>query len=298
MMLGAFETSLRNSPNVGRKAVLHKGCSGHLHGHGVKKERPEMPKVVGKTCSFDFDQDSTPRSHRNAIPRRKDTVASNTSSSSGGDDFYDGSNPPDLLNFKNRYGNHNAVTGRSHSSDCAAKGFNSPVASKRSNSVAVVAQRLYSSPTKATSAKVRAERSNTDGRKIQHLMMNNKNRPSSAASSPNIDPDSGHFSSNSDNEPNGGMSSALVTPEERKSRLIHGVSDDEVSVLEMRKRQRAERRLKIDQARKESQSPHSASAAGGPRMSRRSSEDEESSSTSLSPPSTPTPRSSSGISPR
>ena len=41
VMLGAFETSLRggDSPATERKAHLHKGCCGSLHGHGVKKEK-------------------------------------------------------------------------------------------------------------------------------------------------------------------------------------------------------------------------------------------------------------------
>ena len=36
MNFGAFEASLRgrDSPSVDRR-MLHKGCSGHLHGHGV-----------------------------------------------------------------------------------------------------------------------------------------------------------------------------------------------------------------------------------------------------------------------
>ena len=44
IMLGQFESSLRvaSSPGHGdpnEKKVMHKGCSGASHGHGVKKEK-------------------------------------------------------------------------------------------------------------------------------------------------------------------------------------------------------------------------------------------------------------------
>ena len=45
MMLGQFESSLRGRASWSggedplQKKTLHKTCSGHAHGHGVRKER-------------------------------------------------------------------------------------------------------------------------------------------------------------------------------------------------------------------------------------------------------------------
>lgn len=55
LFLGSFETSLRggDSPSMGRKDLLHKGCCGDLHGHGVKKEK-NLREVVAASrfCSI------------------------------------------------------------------------------------------------------------------------------------------------------------------------------------------------------------------------------------------------------
>ena len=59
-MFGAFETSLRggDSPSIDRKNKLHKGCSGHLHGHGVKKEKSVRDVVsASRSCSLTYSVD-------------------------------------------------------------------------------------------------------------------------------------------------------------------------------------------------------------------------------------------------
>ena len=61
VIFGSFETSLRgqDSPRPDRR--LHKGCSGHLHGAGVKKERasrtPEFK--FSKSCCHDEKSDNS-----------------------------------------------------------------------------------------------------------------------------------------------------------------------------------------------------------------------------------------------
>ncbi|TRY70221.1 hypothetical protein TCAL_17259 [Tigriopus californicus] len=152
VLLGAFETSLRggDSPHVDRKS-LHKGCCGTLHGHGVAKEKAQMKTPAGRSCSLEH----------------------NESSSSGDESFI--TNVPDILSSSV---GKRIVNGRSHSSDCAPQsptlgprgshGSGANNVSKRSNS-ASVAQRLFTSPTLATTAKVRAERTASDNRK-QHLI--------------------------------------------------------------------------------------------------------------------------------
>ena len=51
-MLGRFETSLRggDSPSPDRK-YLHRGCCGHLHGHGVPKGARPARAPVSRTAS-------------------------------------------------------------------------------------------------------------------------------------------------------------------------------------------------------------------------------------------------------
>ena len=250
MNFGAFEASLRgrDSPSVDRK-MLHKGCSGHLHGHGVKKERSvrDIPAVTRH--AHHHDTSSSDESDLHLIARKRQIPA--------------------------------AVCARSQSSDCHLNGSAAAgnivaghTVAKRSSS-AVVAQRLYSSPTKATTAKLRAERAVSDSRKMTAEMkrLSDKSALLSAAASMSFaggaggsssasnlarprwsnrlmldeanDPDSGHFSS-SDTEAGAGMhfvrSMMTPTPEDRKKNVIHGVSDDEFSMLELRKRQRKERR--------------------------------------------------------
>ena len=312
MNFGAFEASLRgrDSPSVDRK-MLHKGCSGHLHGHGVKKERSvrDIPAVARHVHQ---DTSSSDESDLHLIARKRQIPA---------------------------------ICARSQSSDCHLI-HNTVVAghtvAKRSSS-AVVAQRLYSSPTKATTAKQRAERAVSDSRKMTAEMkrltekagllsasMSLAGGGASSSSTSNLagggarlsrwghrlqdeanDPDSGHFSSASDTEGAGAggarmhfvRSMMTPTPEERKKNVIHGVSDDEFSMLELRKRQRKERRDYVHgRSPKGSPSggpgPRKESPSPGPKRyppqgdrGRRSSD--ELSSTSASPPTTPTPRSAS-----
>ena len=307
---GAFEASLRgrDSPSVDRKH-LHKGCSGHLHGHGVKKERSvrDIPAVTRH--AHHQDTSSSDESDLHLIARKRQIPA---------------------------------ICARSQSSDChlnstAVAGH---TVAKRSSS-AVVAQRLYSSPTKATTAKLRAERAVSDSRKMTAEMKRLTEKAgllsaslsvaagASSSSTSNLvgggvrsrwagnrlqdeanDLDSGHFSS-SDTEGAGAggarmhfvRSMMTPTPEERKKNVIHGVSDDEFSMLELRKRQRKERRDYVHGrspkgspcggpgSRKESPSP--GPKGYHPRGDRGRRSSDELSSTSASPPTTPTPRSAS-----
>ena len=315
MNFGAFEASLRgrDSPSVDRR-MLHKGCSGHLHGHGVKKERSvrDIPAVARHVH---HDTSSSDESDLHLIARKRQIPA---------------------------------VCARSQSSDCHLNNNSIVVAghtvAKRSCS-AVVAQRLYSSPTKATTAKQRAERAVSDSRKMTAEMRRLTEKAgllsatmsaasgASSSSTSNLatgggggarlsrwghrlqdeanDPDSGHFSSASDTEGAGAggarmhfvRSMMTPTPEERKKNVIHGVSDDEFSMLELRKRQRKERRDYVHGrspkgspcggpgSRKESPSPGPKRYPPPGDRGRRSSD--ELSSTSASPPTTPTPRSAS-----
>lgn len=314
MHFGAFEASLRgrDSPSVDRKMHLHKGCSGHLHGHGVEKERSvrDIPAVTRRAHSQDTS--SSDESDLHLLGRKRQTPA---------------------------------ICARSQSSDCHLNGAAScnstavagHTVAKRSSS-AVVAQRLYSSPTKATTAKLRAERAVSDSRKMTAEMKRLTDKAgllsasmsgaagASSSSTSNLagarsrwasrlqdeanEADSGHFSS-SDTEA-AGLGGARMhfvrsmmtpTPEERKKNVIHGVSDDEFSMLELRKRQRKERRDYVHgRSPKGSPSggpgPRRESPSPGPKRyhhpgdrGRRSSD--ELSSTSASPPTTPVPRSAS-----
>lgn len=263
VLLGAFETSLRggDSPHVDRRS-LHKGCCGTLHGHGVAKEKAQMKIPAGRSCSLEHQE----------------------SSSSGDESFI--SNVPDILSSSV---GKRIVNGRSHSSDCAPQsptpgmrtslGSGANNVSKRSSS-ASVAQRLFASPTLATTAKLRAERTASDSRKmtiemkrIQNLHAYNarnansmhnlshgrRGRLMTVGRHDDIDHDSGHFSS--DNESHlqpkrptiRSTSTQIVdivqerdaSSEDRKQHLIHGASDDEFlgsSPSEIRQRQRMERR--------------------------------------------------------
>ncbi len=317
MVFGAFETSLRggDSPSVDRK-MLHKGCSGHLHGHGVKKERSlrDIPAVARHVCHplGPHDTSSSDESDLHMIAAKRAAMQ---------------------------------VQSRSQSSDCHLNSGSSPpgahTVAKRSSS-AVVAQRLYSSPTKSTTAKVRAERAMSDGRKMtaemkrlterasllsasmsasggagassstSNLLLNGKKPRWKSLAGEEHDPDSGHFSSSDTEGPaaarmNFVRSIMTPTPEERKQNVIHGVSDDEFSIIELRKRQRKERRDYVQGrspkggsgaggrdspgSRKESPSPSPKKRYAQGERGRRSSD--ELSSTSASPPTTPTPRSAS-----
>ena len=206
VILGPFETSLRggDSPHVDRK-VLHKGCCGTLHGHGVRKERSvrDLPKA-SRACDHSTTSNSS----------------SDESSSELG-----------LNQYKSR----------AHSSDCAKLQRNEAtgVAKSRSSSAVVVAQRLFSSPTKSVTAKYRAERTASDGRAMNRLIkgMNNSSMSRLHHKSMRLDEhDSGNFSSDTDT---GNFTSALMKSEglRLKQSLIHGVSDDEEELrLQRRKR--------------------------------------------------------------
>ena len=156
------------------------------------------------------------------------------------------------------------------------------------SSNAAVAQRLFMSPTKSTTAKLRAERTMSDGRKMTVEMQ----RITGSLSTSHLpkrtdllmrgdpaDQDSGHFSSD----------------EGSPGHQHHATSDDELSMEELRRRQRKERRdyiqrhspTKGSSSRKESPSP------AGPRFGergRRSSDDGTSDTSSISPPPTPSPK--------
>eukprot|EP00095_Tigriopus_kingsejongensis_P008531 maker-scaffold81_size397536-snap-gene-1.16 protein:Tk08531 transcript:maker-scaffold81_size397536-snap-gene-1.16-mRNA-1 annotation:"hypothetical protein CB1_000765096" len=308
VLLGPFETSLRggDSPNVDRK-FLHKGCCGTLHGHGVRKERAPAKIPAGRSCSLEHHE-----------------------SSSSGDESAFLSNVPDILSSSIR---NRIVNNRSHSSDCATpsvpdpgdKSGNGPgvgvPVSKRSNS-ASVAQRLFTSPTLATTAKVRAERTASDSQRMTSEIkrlngLHQTARPSNSMYNlthgrrgrlPRLDDgehDSGHFSSDNEGHHHLGKrpASARSVPtqivdiveeivpslEDRKQLLINGVSEDELlaSPIELRQQERLQRRGYVQRhgsGRKESPSP-------GPKpygdRGRRSSDE----SSSISPPVTPTPKS-------
>jgi len=146
------------------------------------------------------------------------------------------------------------------------------------------------SPTKSTTSKLRAERTMSDGRKMTVEMQ----RITGSLSTSHLpkrtdllmrgdpaDQDSGHFSSDEG------------SPGHQHQH--HATSDDELSMEELRRRQRKERRdyiqrhspIKGSSSRKESPSP------AGPRFGergRRSSDDGTSDTSSLSPPPTPSPK--------
>jgi hypothetical protein len=137
--LGHFEHSLRggDSPAADRK-VLHKGCCGSLHGNGVRKEKPDPLPTVKKKCSLD-------------------SSCSDDSAWDGG--YLAGSGSAVAAAFRIK-----RLAVRSQSSDCAverrhraaetAQAMAASTLPRRASS-AVVAQRLYSTPTRAIAAKLR-----------------------------------------------------------------------------------------------------------------------------------------------
>jgi hypothetical protein len=137
--LGHFEHSLRggDSPAADRK-VLHKGCCGSLHGNGVRKEKPDPLPTVKKKCSLD-------------------SSCSDDSAWDGGYSAGSGSAVAAAFRIKR-------LAVRSQSSDCAverrhraaetAMAMAASTLPRRASS-AVVAQRLYSTPTRAVAAKRR-----------------------------------------------------------------------------------------------------------------------------------------------
>jgi hypothetical protein len=137
--LGHFEHSLRggDSPAADRK-VLHKGCCGSLHGNGVRKEKPDPLPTVKKKCSLD-------------------SSCSDDSAWDGGYSAGSGSAVAAAFRIKR-------LAVRSQSSDCAverrhraaetAQAMAASTLPRRASS-AVVAQRLYSTPTRAVAAKLR-----------------------------------------------------------------------------------------------------------------------------------------------
>ncbi len=312
VLLGAFETSLRggDSPSVDRK-ILHKGCSGDLHGHGVRKERSvrELP-AVARGCAH---------------------CHNNSSSSDSGESCHNcQTNVSNALLRSGRRSHGGGV--RSQSSDCAetslaGAGANGlaplGLSSAKRSSSAVVAQRLFSSPTAATTAKLRAERTASDGKKMT-MEMKKLNRslniPAQSGISSSLtnlpkfrlnkslddaEHDSGHASSDNEGWGNRHVVDLVLktSSEDRKQSLINGTSDDEtiVPMSELRRRQRKERRDYLQRhspkttataSRKESPSP-------GPKpvfrdRDRRSSDEYSESESTTSPPTTPCPPSTGG----
>ena len=259
----SFEANLRgqDSPR-GDKRVLHKGCSGHLHGAGVKKERASR-KIISpdpKNCCLDDHEqlDGSSSDEAEKQPRR------------------------------------------SQSSDYSRLLVIPPVASKpRSTSTnSAVAERLYSSPTKAVTAKLggkyRAERTASDGAHMAAVLKADLNGGRSTNSLPrnrskrerkSAEEDSGNFSSSEENNGTDIHNVVdLVTPSVNKQNLIHGTSDDELSIDELRRKQRQKRRDYLN-ARRESPSPTKRNSS--PNNRGRKSSDEGASDSSYSPPASP-----------
>ena len=123
------------------------------------------------------------------------------------------------------------------------------------------------------------------GRSTNSLPRRPKNRENLTKS----EEDSGNFSSSEDNEFHHNVVD-LVTPSVNKQNLIHGTSDDELSIEELRRKQRQERRDYLMQ-RRESPSPVKRDSAGSNpsgdqnHRGRRSSDD--ASDSSYSPPASP-----------
>ena len=250
VMLGAFETSLRggDSPATERKAHLHKGCCGSLHGHGVKKEKSSRDVApASRSCSlahsvdgshFEFagsDGDErnwgTPRgSISPMIPHLKISPTNSSNYNPHGR----ASITPDLLLGSGHRNLHMAhPTRRSQSTDFT-NSSNSNIFAKRSasctgggdelenmNELSVsassnkaIANRLYHSLTKASAGKRRAERSASDGKRIARAMASQQQRPSSS-----LDKHSGYKSKSlprSDyNEDSGTFSSPNSDSDER-----------------------------------------------------------------------------------
>ena len=267
VIFGSFETSLRgqDSPRVDRKgAHHHKGCSGHLHGHGVKKER------ASRTPEFKFSKNCCHEGEK----------SDNSSSDEG--------TLPIMQPQQQR---------RSQSSEFSR--LMMPVSRRSTSSNSAVAQRLFSSPTKATTAKLRAERTASDGVKmvsdLKALNYSTSSLPRRLKRTNKSEEDSGNFSSSEENTELNIVD--LVTPSVNKQNLIHGTSDDELSMEELRKKQRQERRDYLQHrnggSRRQSPSPvkrGQQNEAGN--RGRRSSEEDQSDS-SFSPPASPICRSSS-----
>ena len=251
----SFEANLRgqDSPR-GDKRVLHKGCSGHLHGHGVKKERPSRTPNIIKNCSFlNDDQDGSSSDEADKQPRRSQST-----------DYSRLLVIPPQTTSKPRSTSTNSA----------------------------VAQRLFSSPTKAVTAKYRAERTASDGAHMASVLKADLNGGRSTNSLPrrgskrerkSAEEDSGNFSSSEENTDFHNVVD-LVTPSVNKQNLIHGTSDDELSIEELRRKQRQQRRDYLLQ-RRESPSPVKRNS-GSPNRGRRSS-DELASDSSYSPPASP-----------
>ena len=262
VIFGSFETSLRgqDSPRPDRR--LHKGCSGHLHGAGVKKER------ASRTPEFKFSKSCC-----------HDEKSDNSSSDEGT------TSRPER---------------RSQSSEYSR--MMTPVSRRSTSSNSAVAQRLFSSPTKATTAKLRAERTASDGVKMASDLKNSglnystNSLPRRLKRANKSEDDSGNFSSSEENNDLNIVD--LVKPSVNKQNLIHGTSDDELSIEELRKKQRQERRDYLQHrnggSRRESPSPvkrgHTSADTQNGGRGRKSSDDSDS---SFTPPASPIFRSSS-----
>ena len=282
---GSFETSLRgqDSPRPNRN-VLHKGCSGHKHGNGVKKER------ASRTPEFKFS---------------KDCCHEDVDNSSSDEGTLVTSTPQPQQR-------------RSQSSEYSRLITTPPISSRRSTSASntAVAQRLFSSATKTFTAKLRAERTASDGVKmasdLQKVALNysTSSLPRRMKRTNKSEEDSGNFSSSEENTELNIVD--LVTPSVNKQNLIHGTSDDELSMEELRKKQRQQRRERTQQHRnggsrrespspvkrdrcqqsgQEDSSPTATAASNSNNRGRKSSD--ECSDSSFSPPASPTCRSSS-----
>jgi len=185
---------------------------------------------------------------------------------------------------------------RSQSSEYTTR-LSTPI-TRRSTSASnsAVAQRLFNSPTKAVTAKYRAERTASDGVKMaadmKAIKTYNSNSLPRRRINKSAEEDSGNFSSSEENTD--GRFVDLVTPTPVKQNLIHGTSDDELSIQELRRKQRQQRRDYLNLknsgdrgSRRESPSPVKRGdlQCNETRGSRRSSDD--ASDSSYSPPASP-----------
>ena len=306
VMLGAFETSLRggDSPSVDRRAHMHKGCCGNLHGHGVKKERStkEIP-IVSRSCSLtpycenssSGDEYPYPMPSRHSLsPVQQQYQHLRVNSPKGVSDLI-----TSLVGRRSQSTDY--CGGGNRGNSLLSPEFSNTLLTKR-DSNASVANRLYSSPTKSTTAKLRAERSASDSRRV--IMSVDSRRSKSSGTKTNEDQDSGNFSSEDDARGRGNESFANTvtpTPEERRQSLIHGISDDEVgSMEEIRRRQRLERRDYVNNHKTNSPSRRESPSPGPKKRNfergRKSSDDSDSSS--VSPPTSPSPTNSRAVSNR
>ena len=164
-----------------------------------------------------------------------------------------------------------------------------------SASNSAVAQRLFTSPTKAVTAKYRAERTASDGVKMAAAMKaikgyNSNSLPRRGRANKSAEEDSGNFSSSEENTD--GRFVDLVTPTPVKQNLIHGTSDDELSIQELRRKQRQQRRDYLhlknsgqSGSRRQSPSPVKRDLQCNESRGRKSSDD--ASDSSYSPPASP-----------